>query len=127
MTTSASSVRRQQAARALGRGEQHPAGGSRELGQQPLLGRDGRRRGRRRRAPRPWPGRSRRAAASVPRRAAEQLARAVRARDDDPVVARDVDRVVTERLDRDQRAVDDVVAEPLEPRDEIPLLALRAG
>ena len=33
---------RQQAARALGGGEQHPAGGSRELREEPLLRRDGR-------------------------------------------------------------------------------------
>ena len=73
-------------------------------------------RGRRRRAPRPSPGRSPRRRGIVPRRAAQQLPRAVRARDDDPVVAGDVDRLVAERLDRDQRAVDDLVAEPLEPR-----------
>ena len=54
-----------------------------------------------------------------------QLARAVDARDDHPVVAGDVDRLVPERLDLEQRAVDDLVPERLQPADQLLLLALR--
>ncbi len=64
-------------------------------------------------------------AATSRRRAAHpapQLARAVRARQDDPVVAVDVDRVVAERLDRDERHVGDLVPERSEALDERALL-----
>ena len=110
-------------ARTLGGREQHTTGGPWELGEQPLLRRHGRHevgaaeRLGRRRADR---GQARHLADRPP----PELAGAVRARHDDPVVAGDVDRVVAERLDRDQRAVDDLVAEALEAGDEIPLLAL---
>ena len=59
--------------------------------------------------------------------APEQLAGAVGARHDDPVVAVDVDRLVAERLDLEQWAMDDVVAELLEPRNELFLLARAAS
>ena len=60
-------------------------------------------------------------------RAAEKLTGAVRARHDDPVVPCNIDRLVRERLDPDQRAVHDIVAEGLQAHDQVVLLPGRPG
>src|SRR5205823_2172126 len=57
--------------------------------------------------------------------AAGDLVGAVRARDDQPVVAGRVDRVVGGALDLDQRTLDDLVPERLEPLHERPSLVPR--
>jgi hypothetical protein len=115
----------QERSRALCRGEQHPSGLVGERLEQPFL----RRRPRdqvgaaERVGGRPADGRDalRRTAHTAP-----ELARRVRAREDDPVVARDVDRVVAERFDRHERHVRDLVPERTEPLDERRLLTRRA-
>src|SRR5207247_3597080 len=56
----------------------------------------------------------------------DELGGAVRARHDHPVVARDVDGIVR-GLDLDQRALDDLVAQPLESSDERPGLRALTG
>ena len=85
---------------------------------------------------RPGRGRRRRSASAVaaPIAATRSACRAMRrrssrapfdARHDHPVVAGDVDGLVAERLDLDERAVDDLVAERLEPAGELLLLPAR--
>ena len=117
----------EQPPRALGGREQHAA--RRQLGEQPLLRRDAR-------DEVGAAARARASASAVPRpiaairarrrgEAARELARAVRARDDDPVVAATGRRLVAERLDPDQRAAHDLVAERLETGDERVGLRLR--
>ena len=61
----------------------------------------------------------------LPPRRRASWSRAVRARDDHPVVAARSTGVVAERLDLDQRALDDLAPERLEPRDERPGLRAR--
>ena len=109
------------AARSLGAGEQHaPVGRGNSRTRPSCVDTDGTRSGS---CPRPRsasavPGPIAATAGSAPAPARQQL-RAVPARDDDPVVALHVDRLVAERLDLDQRAHDDLVAERLEAAGQL--------
>ena len=115
------------AARVLGRREEHPARRTRELGDQAVLRGDTRDERRldavlaEALGGSGTDGGDLRQVAPAPR----DLVGAVRARDDDPVVPGGVDRVVGRPHDLDQRALEHLVAERLEPRDERPGLVAR--
>ena len=116
------------APRVLGGREEHPArraAGTRRAAP-PATRRAGRTpaRARARAAARRCPGRRRRRFGRLrPRRAISSAPFGLVTID--PVVAGGVDRLVRRPLDLDQRALDDLVAERLEPRDERPGLVAR--
>src|SRR5205085_4757721 len=106
--------------------EQHPARGLRELGREALLSRDARDEGRIGSGLAQGGRRARSdggEAWEVAPRTPEELACAERAGDDGPVVPADVHGRRAGRLELDQRAADDLVAERLDaPCERLELL-----